>query len=405
MTVTAQPQLVILNNATPPTPLGSTGLQLTATRNINGSISPNPACATANLETNGGNLSVTVANGSFSTAGVAMSISLAGGSGSSQTATLTTAPTTLQVCGTQNSASVLTGPATGNVTITDAFNNKTTLPVTLTISSSIAGQLAVFHQSNTGNGGAGAVFAIDANGNFQFDPTSDKFKFFGLNGDIPVAGDWDGTGVVRVGVFRQGVWILDLNNNGVYDGTGSGKDGVFFFGLPGDIPVVGDWNGDGRGKFGVFRCGSSTPGSTCAFILDYAGKMAFDPTTAKVFNYGLAGDKPVVGRWNANSGVDQIGVYRCPTSGSGGCAWIVNTTGSGSYSPSDSVYFYGLPGDMPIVGDWFGQGTRRIGVFRNGVIVLNISGSGSYGPTDFVGSFGLPGDYPVIGTWTGGLIQ
>jgi hypothetical protein len=287
-------------------------------------------------------------------------------------------------------------------TVTDQFGNKTTIPVTVTVASSQAGEIAIFRQSPPVYGQG--VWAFDVNANFQFDGGVDTFRVFGLPGDIPVAGDWYGTGTTTIGVFRNGTWVLDLNNNGVWDGTAAGKDGVFSFGLPGDMPVVGDWNGDGRTKFGVFRCPSSGTGQ-CQFILDYAGKMAFDSATAKFFTYGLPGDKPVAGRWNATTVVDQIGVFRCNFNGGNTCIWVVNSTGTGAFSSADQVYFYGLNGDYPIVGDWNGSGQKRIGVFRNGTIVLNINGTGQFGATDFIGSFGLAGDIPVVGTWTNGLTQ
>ena len=81
----------------------------------------------------------------------------------------------------------------------------------------------------------------------------------------------------------------------------------------------------------------------------------------------------------------------------------MNTTGTGSYSSSDAQYSYGLPGDIPLVGDWNGTGTNRIGVFRGGTLILNTSGSNTFAPSDVVGSFGLPGDKPVVGNWTGAL--
>jgi hypothetical protein len=402
VTVTAVPTVIYETapNSGSPAPITTLGLP-TAIRGANGSIPD--TCTVFNVAANGGTSTVTLKSGVFSTSGIGLYIAASTGAGQATPATqsisvaTSTTPAPIYACAHQTSASTTVGAVTANITATDAFGNTTTLPVSLTVTSGTAGEIAVFRQSNTGTGGQ-AQMVIDANGNFQFDPNLDKFRLFGLNGDIPVAGDWYGTGQTTIGVFRQGVWVLDIDNNGVY----SSGDKVFFFGLPGDIPVTGDWNGDGRIKFGVFRCASPTA-SNCAFILDYAGKMAYDPSTAKVFNYGLPGDKPVAGRWNPSSPVDQIGVYRCPT-GWSTCYWVVNSTGTGSYSSGDQIYNYGLPGDIPIVGNWFGSGVKRIGVFRSGTIVLNISGTGIFGTTDFVGSFGLGGDYPVVGSWSGPII-
>ena len=65
---------------------------------------------------------------------------------------------------------------------------------------------------------------------------------FGAAGDIPIVGDWTGTGSVRIGVYRPstGEWFLDLNGNGKLDACGI--DACFGpFGQPGDLPVVGKW--------------------------------------------------------------------------------------------------------------------------------------------------------------------
>ena len=65
---------------------------------------------------------------------------------------------------------------------------------------------------------------------------------FGRSGDLPVVGDWEGTGKAKIGVFRPstGEWILDINGNGQFDGCQA--DGcVASFGQQGDLPVVGKW--------------------------------------------------------------------------------------------------------------------------------------------------------------------
>ena len=67
---------------------------------------------------------------------------------------------------------------------------------------------------------------------------------------MPLIGDWDGTGVERVGVFRNGQWWLDMNNDHLWDVA---HDTVFNFGQSGDVPVIGDWDNAGRQRIGVFR--------------------------------------------------------------------------------------------------------------------------------------------------------
>jgi hypothetical protein len=261
-------------------------------------------------------------------------------------------------------------------------------------------QIGIFR----GAGSPNAYFVLDSNGSNNYE-ASDKARAFGQPGDIPVAGDFFGNGIVEIGVFRCPAgagagaacqWYIDANNNGVWDGA-YGGDQVWSFGIPGDIPVVGDWNGVGTSNIGVFRCpvaGSTTP---CLWILDAGNKHVYDSTTAIFANYGLAGDLPVVNNWSGTGKVDQIGVFR------GNGLWIVDSNGSGQWEASDLSFSYGLAGDKPVVGNWFGAfGTKRIGVFRpsGGYWVLNTGSSNSWSPNDATGQFGAAGDLPVVGFWT-----
>ena len=62
---------------------------------------------------------------------------------------------------------------------------------------------------------------IDRNRNGGYDGTAagDETFSFGQSGDVPVVGDWTGSGTVKIGVFRNGQWLLDCNGNGVWDGA------------------------------------------------------------------------------------------------------------------------------------------------------------------------------------------
>jgi hypothetical protein len=64
-----------------------------------------------------------------------------------------------------------------------------------------------------------------------------------------VVGDWTGDGISKIGVYRNGKFILDTNNNHKMDAD----DKVIELGRPGDRPVAGDWNGTGVDKVGVYE--------------------------------------------------------------------------------------------------------------------------------------------------------
>ena len=68
------------------------------------------------------------------------------------------------------------------------------------------------------------------------------FPFGGISGDVPVVGDWNGNGITKVGVFRLGFfWVLDANGNHQFDGATGGDLAFAFGGVLGDKPVVGKW--------------------------------------------------------------------------------------------------------------------------------------------------------------------
>jgi hypothetical protein len=255
-------------------------------------------------------------------------------------------------------------------------------------------------------GGALGFFTVDSNGSFSFDGAGvDKTYQFGLAGDIPVVGDWGNDGTATLGVFRcpapgAGLctWYIDQNHNGVWDAGVFTGDGSFQFGLPGDIPVVGDWTGTGGAKAGVMRCPAIGQPGVCTWYLD-AQNLRQPYGNFLTRAYGLPGDLPAVGRWTGiGSATDSIGVFRNGT-------WILNSTGTGSWNPADAQYSYGLPGDVPVIGEWSGLAKDKLGVFRcsNGGTcqwVLNMSGCGAFSTADLVTYFGLPGDKPVVGRWS-----
>ncbi len=77
---------------------------------------------------------------------------------------------------------------------------------------------------------------------------------FGQPGDVPIAGDWDGNGTTTIGVYRPSTATFYLRNT-----NSSGTSiGGFGFGSPGDIPITGDWDGNGTTTIGVYRPSTAT---------------------------------------------------------------------------------------------------------------------------------------------------
>ncbi len=76
----------------------------------------------------------------------------------------------------------------------------------------------------------------------------------GTLGDLPIAADWNGTGTEEIGNFRprRGQLFLDLNGNGKLESCRVDKC-FDSFGRDGDLPVAGDWDATGNVRIGVFR--------------------------------------------------------------------------------------------------------------------------------------------------------
>jgi len=240
----------------------------------------------------------------------------------------------------------------------------------------------------------GFLWVLDVDGNQKTNiPPDSVFAFGGIPGDIPITGDWNGDGHTRIGIYRpgNGLFILDTNGNGILDAG----DAVFNLHIgksPGDIPVVGDWNGDGRSKVGYFRQGF-------LWILDTNGNHIFEQGIDQVYAFGgVAGDIPVVGDWSGTR-TSKIGVFRQ------GFLWVLDANGNGTYdgpSGGDLLFPYGgIPGDVPVAGDWTGTGIAQVGIFRQGFLwALDANGDHQIGAGDFIfGYGGIAGDIPVVGKW------
>jgi hypothetical protein len=198
--------------------------------------------------------------------------------------------------------------------------------------------------------------------------------FYGIASDIPISGDWNGDGVDTVGIYRNGQFFLRNSND-----TGN-ADINFAFGAPGDLPIAGDWDGDGIDTIGLVR-------GNLIFLRNSNSTGAPDIS----FAYGSASDLYIAGDWNGD-GIDTIGCFR-PTNG------FVYLRNSNTTGVADIEFFYGIAGDKPVAGDWNADGIDTIGIVRsNGWFLRNTNTTGF---ADLQFTYGTPTDVPIVGDWNG----
>ena len=207
-----------------------------------------------------------------------------------------------------------------------------------------------------------------SDGNFyilnSFDGTV-RVENFGLDGDIPTGGDWDGDGKADPAVYRggeQGVFY--------YRGSMGNPNGNVTFipwGISGDKPVVGDYDGDGLTDAAIFR-----PSSGTWYIRQSTNGQLLG------INFGLADDTLVPADYDGDGKTDQA-VYR-------GGIWYLLRSAQGF-----TAFQFGISTDSPAPADYDGDGKADAAVYRDGVwwILKSQSGAAEAFP------FGLKGDASV----------
>jgi hypothetical protein len=118
-----------------------------------------------------------------------------------------------------------------------------------------------------------------------------------------------------------------------------------------------------------------------------------------LFQYGAPNWISVVGDWNGD-GITTIGVVDPST-----MTWYLRNSNSPG-APDITPFKYGQPGDIPVVGDWNGDGITTIGVARpnttTGVLTWYLRNSNSPGAPDITPfPYGAAGWVPVVGDWNG----
>ena len=198
--------------------------------------------------------------------------------------------------------------------------------------------------------------------------TDQEYHFtFGTDTDTPLIADMNGDGyddVIAVDTTTM-TWYVHhavpgLTPYPTNNPAPLSVDAQFQFGIPGDVPLLGDFFGDARADLATVRVnGQLLEWRTYTAVgADYPNNAPTEPPLtpdATNYTFGLsaahastfADDIPVVGDWD-NSGNDNFGVVR-EGNGSGASTWYLDTNFD---STADISRVFGVFGDQYVVGIW-----------------------------------------------------
>jgi hypothetical protein len=178
------------------------------------------------------------------------------------------------------------------------------------------------------------------------------------------------------GLYRRSdgyVYLRNTNTQGIADIS-------FYFGNPSDIPISGDFDGDGFDTVAIYR-----PSNQRFYIINRLGAGDSGLGAAEYdFPFGDPGDQPLAADLDGD-GVDTVGIYR-PSNG------LVSFV-----SGAPPSFLYGTTGDRAVFGAWEGGTADTVGVFRERSGMFFLRSSNTTGAADHSFNYGASGLVPISG--------
>jgi FG-GAP-like repeat/FG-GAP repeat len=181
------------------------------------------------------------------------------------------------------------------------------------------------------------------------------------------------------------VWRPSTGTWYVLGGVGSAQT-VFPWGSNGDQPAPGDYDGDGKTDFAIFRPANSSNPNSVFWIAKSSDNSYYSVP------FGMAGDKVAQADYDGDGKTD-IAVFR---SAGGLGTWYWLNSGSGN---SFLQQQFGLSSDLPSPADYDGDGKADLGVWRDSAKVFYSNNSSNSALS--TATFGSNSVEPISGDYDG----